>query len=269
MADLLARIFEESRQRLAAAERSESYGALRERGLHRASGRRPFLGALQAASGTAIVAEVKRASPSAGLIARNFDPVQIARAYDTGADAVSVLTEPEYFLGELAYLDAVRGATALPILRKDFLPNRYAVAQSAAYGADCVLLIVAALDDASLRACMNEAQAYAMDALVEVHDEEELQRALAAGAKLVGVNNRDLRTLKTDLATSELLLPQVPSAVFAISESGMHDANDLHRVRLAGARGFLIGESLVRAADPAATLGALKTALRSETAGAT
>jgi indole-3-glycerol phosphate synthase len=266
MTDVLGKIFAESKERFAAAERQEPYAAVRERALRRAAERRPFLAALRAADGHAIVAEVKRASPSAGLIARNFDAAQFARAYDAGADAISVLTEPDYFLGDLAYLDVVRSVSRLPILRKDFLASRYAIAQSAAYGADCVLLIVAALDDESLQACTQEASAYDLDALVEVHDEQELSRALAAGAQLIGVNNRDLRTLQTDLATSELLLPQVPDAIFAISESGMHGIEDLLRVRTAGARGFLIGESLVRAADPAETLRELRACLTGVTA---
>lgn len=268
MADVLKRIFTESEQRFAAAERTDPYETVAQRGRERASERRPFLEALRRADGTAMIAEIKRASPSAGLIARNFDPQRIARAYDEGADAISVLTEPDYFLGDLAYLDLVRSVTARPLLRKDFLPNRYAIAQSAAYGADCVLLIVAALDDETLAACLDEAREYGLDVLVEVHDATELARAIAAGARLVGVNNRDLRTLKTDLAISELLLPQVPRNVFAISESGIHDVEDMRRLRAAGARGFLIGESLVRSADPRALLAALRGSLAGETAEA-
>lgn len=266
MADVLSRIFAESTRRFDAAERSEPYAVVRERALARAGERRPFLDALRAAGGSAIVAEIKRASPSAGLIVHNFDVAFLARAYDGAADAVSVLTEPDHFLGDVAFLDEARAATRLPVLRKDFLGSRYAVAQSAAYGADCVLLIVAALDDATLRVCLDEARQYALDALVEVHDEEQLARAVAAGAGLVGVNNRDLRTLKTDLAISELLLPQVPDSVFAISESGMHGEEDLRRVKLAGARGFLIGEALVRAEDPRAFIAALKGSLTAATA---
>lgn len=265
MADVLARIFAESAQRFDAAERAEPYEKVRERALARSGERRPFLAALRAADGTAIVAEIKRASPSAGLIARNFDPAALARSYE-GADAISVLTEPDHFLGDVEFLDVVRAASSRPLLRKDFLGTRYAIAQSAARGADCVLLIVGALSDDALRECLDEARRYALDALVEVHDEEELHRAVDAGAALVGVNNRDLRTLQTDLAVSELLLPQVPASVFAISESGMHDVEDLRRVRVAGARGFLIGESLVRSEEPAAFIAALKTSLASETA---
>lgn len=264
MANVLARIFEASAQRFAAAEQAEPYAAVRERALARRAERRGFLAALEAADGTAIVAELKRASPSAGLIARNFDAAQIARVYDGAADAISILTEPDHFLGDLAFLDIVRNVTNVPLLRKDFLGSRYAIAQSAAYGADCVLLIVGALDDETLRACLDEAAAYALDALVEVHEETELTGAIAAGARLVGVNNRDLRTLKTDLATSELLLPLVPAGLFAISESGLQDAEDLRTLRRAGARGFLIGESLMRAEDPAETIRSLKGSLATE-----
>ncbi len=268
MADLLQRIFHAAIERSAVAEREQPYDAVRERALERSGERRPFLAALRAADGTGIVAEIKRASPSAGLIARNFDPAAIARTYDAaGADAISVLTEPDHFLGDLASLDLVRAATPRAILRKDFLTRPYDVAQSAACGADCVLLIVAALDDRALGACLEEAKRYALDALVEVHDDEELRRALDAGARFVGVNNRDLRTLTTDLATSELLLPQVPRDVFAISESGMRAAEDLQRVRRAGARAFLIGESLMRAKEPHETIRALKAALAMEHAG--
>ncbi len=162
----------------------------------RAGERRSFLEALRRGAGGAIVAEIKRASPSAGLIARSFDPEQIGRAYDeSGCDAISVLTERDHFLGELSYLETVRAVTSRPLLRKDFLWTRYQIAQSAAYGADCVLLIVAGLDDAALAETMDEAARFALDVLVEVHDERDLERAVAAGARLVGINNRNLRTL--------------------------------------------------------------------------
>jgi indole-3-glycerol phosphate synthase len=227
--------------------------------LERVKERRGFFAALQRADGGAIVAEIKRASPSAGLIARSFDPGAIGRAYDeAGADAISVLTERDHFLGELAYLDEVRAVTTRPLLRKDFIWTRYQVAQSAAYGADCILLIVAGMDDAALHDSMSEAREYALDVLVEVHDEPDLARALAAGATLVGINNRNLRTLETDLAVSEHLLPLATPSVFAISESGMRDASDVARLRAAGARGFLIGEALMHSRDPKALIGSLR-----------
>jgi indole-3-glycerol phosphate synthase len=209
--------------------------------------------------GGAIVAEIKRASPSSGLIARSFDPVATARVYDAaGCDAISVITERDHFLGELSYLDDVRAVTSRPLLRKDFMWTRYQVAQSAAYGADCVLLIVGGMDDSALRETINEAASYALDVLTEVHDESELRRAVAAGARLVGINNRNLRTLETDLAVSEHLLPKVPPGVFAISESGMRDASDVARLRASGAHGFLIGEALMKADDPRSLIAALR-----------
>lgn len=259
MADTLQRIYAAKAAQLTEEEAREPYESVRERALARKAQRRPFLAALRRAGGTAFIAEIKRASPSAGLIARNFDPPAIARVYQSaGVDAISVLTERDHFLGELAYLDLVREATTCPLLRKDFLWTRYHVAQSAAHGADCILLIVSGMDDDTLRACMDEAQQYDLDTLVEVHDEYELDRAAAAGADFVGINNRSLRTLVTDLAVSEHLLPKVPDAVFAISESGMRDASDIARLRAAGARGFLVGEALMRADDPAALIAALR-----------
>jgi indole-3-glycerol phosphate synthase len=207
--------------------------------------------AIAGARGPAIVGEIKRASPSVGLIARNVDPAAIAAAYErAGVDAVSVLTESDHFLGELAHLDAARGATRRPILRKDFLSSPYQLVQSAAYGADAVLLIVAGLDDAALRALLAQAERLGLEALVEIHDEDELQRALAAGATLLGINNRDLRTFEIDLGVTEHLLPAIPSGVLVISESGVHDPEDSARLYALGARGFLVGESLMRSEDP-------------------
>jgi len=261
MTDILQRIYAAKAAALEEEQEFEPYERVRALAMERKSERRPFLAALQRAPGGAIVAEIKRASPSAGLIARSFDPVEIARAYDSaGADAISVLTERDHFLGDLAYLDAVRRAGSRPLLRKDFLWTRYQIAQSAAYGADCALLIVAGMDDAALRECMDEANDYNLDVLVEVHDEPDLRRATAAGARLVGINNRNLRTLETDLAVSEHLLPKVPAGTFAISESGMQDASDVARLRAAGARGFLIGEALMQCDDRAALVASLRRA---------
>jgi indole-3-glycerol phosphate synthase len=259
MLDTLQKIYHAKAALLEVEQAREPYEELRGRALARAGERRGFLAALLRATGGAIIAEIKRASPSAGLIARSFDPVAIARAYDeAGCDAISVLTERDHFLGELSYLDAVRTATVRPLLRKDFIWTRYHVAQSAAYGADCVLLIVAGMDDGALHECIGEAREYALDVLVEVHDSRDLQRALAAEARLLGINNRNLRTLETDLAVSEHLLPKVPPAVFAISESGMRDASDVARLRAAGARGFLIGEALMLSENPKALIATLR-----------
>ncbi len=204
-------------------------------------------------SGPAIIAEIKRASPSVGLIVRDIDPADIARQYQAaGANAISVLTEADHFLGDIAYLDGARAATTLPILRKDFLRTRYEVAQSAAYGADAVLAIVAGLDDVQLREMLEEAAVYALDVLVEVHDEAELGRAVAAGATLLGINNRDLHTFETNLAVTAELLPLVPAHVVVISESGVRSRADVQPLFAAGARGFLVGESLMRCDDPVA-----------------
>jgi len=265
--DTLQRIYAAKAASLEEEQVREPYESLRAVAQERTKERRGFLARLQCAAGGAIVAEIKRASPSSGLIARSFDPVVIARAYDeAGADAVSVLTERDHFLGELAYLDDVRAVTSRPILRKDFIWTRYQIAQSAAHGADCVLLIVGGMDDAALRECVDEAASYSLDVLAEVHDEGDLRRALHAGAQLVGINNRNLRTLETDLAVSEHLLPKVPPGVFAISESGMRGASDVARLRTAGARGFLVGEALMRAEDPQALIAALRGAAGEETA---
>lgn len=261
MSDILSTIYAAKAAHFAREELREPYEEIVGRALASVAGRRPFTSALCAASGGAIVGEIKRASPSAGLIARNFDPAAIARIYDgAGVDAISVLTEADHFLGDLAYLNVVRASCQRPILRKDFLNTPYGVAQSAAYGADAILLIVAGCSDGVLQSCMNEAERYALDVLVEVHDAAELERACALGARLIGINNRNLRTFETDLAVSEQLLPLLPTGVLGISESGMRDADDLERLRAAGARAFLIGESLMRSNDPAALIASLKCA---------
>jgi indole-3-glycerol phosphate synthase len=259
MDDVLKKIYASKARHLDDEMQREPYDRVRQRAHASVAARRPFLGALRANSGCAIVAEIKRASPSAGLIARNFDPAAIGRTYhEAGVDAISILTEQDHFLGDLAFLSVVRGVTDRPLLRKDFLSTPYQVAQSAAYGADCILLIVGGLSDDQLGACMSEAREYELDVLVEVHDEKDLKRAAAANAQLVGVNNRNLRTMVTDLAVSEHLLPLVPREIFAISESGMRNLEDLERLRHAGARGFLIGEALMRSEDPEALLRSLR-----------
>jgi indole-3-glycerol phosphate synthase len=242
-----------------ADERRESLEVVRERAHNRRGERRPFLAALATAIGPAIIAEIKRASPSLGLIVRSLDPARIAREYGAaGADAISVLTEADHFLGDLAYLDIARSAARVPILRKDFLTTRYEVAQSAAYGADAVLAIVAGLNDAQIADMLNEAQDFGLDVLVEVHNEAELRRALAAGANILGINNRDLRTFETNLAVTHELLPLVPHGTLVISESGVRTQADTRSLFAAGARGFLVGESLMRADDKAGVILALK-----------
>lgn len=262
MADILHRIYDAKLRVSAVDEEREPYAAVRERALASKADRRGFLRALRASNGAAIIGEIKRASPSAGLIARNFDPAAVARVYDeAGVDCISVLTESDHFLGELQYLHVARRNAGKPLLRKDFLSTPYQVAQSAAYGADAILLIIAGLSDEQLRACMHEARLYELDVLVEVHDAAELDRALALDARLIGINNRDLHTFETDLGVSEYLLPKVPEGVTAISESGMRGPEDIQRLHDAGARGFLVGEALMRSDDAAAAIRALKTAV--------
>lgn len=206
-----------------------------------------------------IIAEVKRASPSKGLIRENAEPSQIALDYEAGgAVAISVLTEEERFLGSLDDLREVRRAVGVAVLRKDFIFDEFQLYEAAAAGADALLLIVAALDDEKLESLRRIAEdELGMDALVEVHTSEELRRALAAGATIVGVNNRNLHTFEVSLDVSAQLAPEIPSAVLSISESGLRTGGDLNRLRALGYRGFLIGESLMRAPRPGLALRAL------------
>ncbi len=262
MSDFLERLFAAKAVASAADEARESYAEVVARGLARRAERRPFARAIRAARGPAVIAEIKRASPSLGLIARNFDPSLIARRYEAAnVDAISVLTEADHFLGDLSYLDIARANCVRPILRKDFLSTPYHVAQSAAHGADAILLIVAGLDDATLRALTLEAARFDLDTLVEVHDEEELARALALKAPVIGINNRDLRTFATDLGVTEHLLPSVPPGTLVISESGVHEPGDVASLHGQGASGFLIGEALMRSDDPVAFVDELKAAV--------
>jgi indole-3-glycerol phosphate synthase len=215
-----------------------------------------FAAALSPAGGPVrVVAEVKRRSPSAGPIDEALDAEEQARRYTAaGAAAISVLTDGPGFGGSLDDLGDVHGAVDVPVLRKDFIVDRYQLLEARAHGADAALLIVAALDDATLRRLHEECAALGLAALVEVHDAAELDRALAAGARLVGVNNRNLATFAVDLAVSEALLPRLPAAVKGVAESGVRSAADVRRLRACGAANFLVGEALVRAADPGALL---------------
>ncbi|MEO9171175.1 MAG: indole-3-glycerol phosphate synthase TrpC [Candidatus Baltobacteraceae bacterium] len=257
--DILKKIYSAKAAHLEREMRSEPYEAIRKRAQASVATRRPFLDALKARSGSAIIAEIKRASPSAGLISRDFDPEAIACTYErAGVDAISIITEQDHFLGDLEFVPKVRAVVTCPLLRKDFLTTPYHIAQSAAYGADCVLLIVNGLTGEEIGDCLAEAKAYRLDVLLEVHDTNDLERALRFDVNFVGVNNRNLRTMTTDLAVSEYVLPEVPSGVFAISESGMRVAEDLERLRRAGARGFLIGEALMRSGNPAELIASLK-----------
>jgi indole-3-glycerol phosphate synthase len=220
---------------------------------------RGFRRALETAPPPAVIAELKRRSPSRGEIRPDFDPVACAKDYaEGGAAALSVLTDERYFGGRLEYLGRVREAVALPVLRKDFLIDPYQIDEARAAGADAVLLIAAALDAASLRALHDRARQRGLDALVEVHDERELAGALEVGATLLGVNNRDLRSFVTDLTLTERLAPAVPPGVLLVAESGISGPADIARLARAGARAFLVGESLMREPEPGRALRRLR-----------
>jgi indole-3-glycerol phosphate synthase len=210
---------------------------------------RDFRGALRGA-GVALIAECKERSPSGGLLQQPYDPVALARRYAAnGAAALSVLTEPEFFGGSVDHLQAVRGAVELPILCKDFTIDEVQIRLARAMGADAILLIVAVLDDAALRQLQRVASGLGMAAVVEVHSEKEVERALQAGAAIIGINNRDLTRMKTDRATTARLRPLIPSGLAVISESGIESRADVDECRRLGVNAVLVGESLLRAAD--------------------
>ena len=220
-----------------------------------------FAAALQGGGGRtlALIAEVKRASPSAGLIAENFDPVEIALRYEAaGVNAISVLTDEPFFQGHLDHLKAVRAAVQVPILRKDFVLDEVQIYEAALSGADAVLLIVAALDDDQLVRLHSAATSCQLDVLVEVHTLAELDRALAIDAQIIGINNRDLTTFKVDLAVTETLGEEVPAGVLLVSESGIRTVEDSRRARASGADAILVGEALMRSGNVAAQVRDLK-----------
>ena len=249
---MLTVILESTREEVAKRKRERSLASL-EATIRESARPRPFRTALDraAASGFGLVAEIKRASPSQGLIRADFNPAELARAYEEGGAAcLSVLTNETWFRGSERHLEEARAASGLPVLRKDFLIDPWQVAESRAIGADCVLVILAALDDGRARELCEAARDAEMDVLVEVHDRTELDRALALGADLVGINNRNLNTFETDLAVTETLAAaSIPDGCALVSESGVRTRADIVRLSGFGVRRFLVGESLMRADD--------------------
>ena len=202
-----------------------------------------------------IIAEVKKASPSKGIIREDFDPVEIAKTYEANrASAISVLTEEKFFHGSLDYLKKIREVTAIPLLCKDFIFDEYQVYQSRVFGADAFLLIAAILDDSKLKDLLKTGRGLGMQAIVEVHNLEELKMVLQTEAEIIGINNRDLKTFKTDISTTERLIKEIPQDKIVVSESGINTAEDISRLRECGAHAFLIGESLMREKDIAKKL---------------
>ena len=260
MSDILQRIIAVKHEELAAARARRSGASWRAEAEARVDGR-AFEAALRtriAAGQAAVIAEVKKASPSKGVIRADFDPTAIARSYAAhGAACLSVLTDERFFQGSVEYLQQARANCTLPVLRKDFMIDDYQVFEARALGADCILLIVACLDDAQMVALEACARSLGMAVLVEVHDGAELERALRLSTPLIGVNNRDLRSFEVSLQTTLDLLPDLPADRLLITESGIHTRADVLRMRQAGVHAFLVGEAFMRAPQPGAALAAL------------
>lgn len=266
-AGFLARIVDDRRRRVAEAREATPEEVLRARlGAPRTPGRlRTALTRGGADGALRMLCEVKRASPSKGMLNEHVDPVALASLYERGgAAAVSLVTEPDHFLGDLAWMDRVRPAVALPLLLKDFVVDRYQVVDAAVRGADAVLLLAAVLDTAAMRTLVRESHALGLDALVEVHTAEELGSALEAGADLVGINHRNLHTFELDMGLFERLAPTIPADVVTVAESGLSRPADLLRLRSTRCDAVLMGEVFATAGDPAATLAALGAAARGE-----
>ena len=250
--DILARIVEQKRCELDSA--AVSRADLEQMAAKQRASRREFAAALIAGR-PAIIAEIKKASPSKGLLAPDFDPARLALAYEAGgASCLSVLTDKDFFQGSLDDLRTARQSASLPVLRKDFTTSDYHVIEAAAHGADAILLIAAILSERQMREYRELAESHGMAALVEVHDDEELGPALGSGARIVGVNNRNLRTFEVTLETSLRLAKRIPAGTIKVAESGIKDASDVRRLSDAGFDAFLVGEHLVKSGDPRAAL---------------
>lgn len=256
-ADILSRILMRKQEEVRVRERELPLFELRRR-LADFPPTRGFARALRARidqGGPAVIAEIKRASPSKGLLRDPYDPSAIARSYEaSGATCLSVLTDIEFFQGHPEHLQAARAACQLPVMRKDFIIDAYQIYEARSWGADCILLIVAALNDIVLREFAELARELGLDVLVEVHDGDELQRALALPVELIGINNRDLRSFDTRIETTLNLLPKLPPDRLVITESGIRTPTEVAQLRAAGVNAYLVGETFMRAADPGAAL---------------